>query len=70
MNKDIAILWTNAGKLLAENTSSIVLCPVCAKENLQVKDIRSVENPFVVERVMSCPSCEEKNYLRLIRPLN
>lgn len=69
MNRNINSLWIEAGKLLAEDPTALVQCPVCAQNKLLVKDVRSVENPSVIERELSCPSCEARNYLRLIRPL-
>ncbi len=69
MNRNVTLLWIEAGKLLAENPTASVPCPVCAQDNLVVKDSRSVENPSVIERELSCPSCGARNYLRLVRPL-
>lgn len=68
MKSSTTLLWIEAGKMLADNPDASVPCPVCGKKNLRVTDIRSAENPSVIEREMFCPSCGARNYLRLIRP--
>ena len=70
MIRSVTLLWIEAGKLLADDPSALVSCPVCAKDHLNVIDNRSDENPNVVEREMSCSSCGARNYLRLVRPLD
>jgi DNA-directed RNA polymerase subunit RPC12/RpoP len=67
MKKNITLLWIEAGKLLAENPTASVYCPVCEKDYLRAKDIRSGD---VVEREIRCPSCGAYNYLRMVRPLS
>lgn len=69
MNRNITLLWIEVGKLLAENPDSLLLCPICAQDDLLVKDSHCSENPSVIEREMSCPSCGARNYLRLVRLL-
>jgi hypothetical protein len=69
MTQNITRLWIEAGKLLANDPACLVRCPVCDKEYLQVKDIRSAENPSIVEREIRCSSCGAYNYLRMARPL-
>ena len=67
MTRNVALLWVEAGKVLAENPAAFVYCPACGKDYLHVKDTRSVENSSVIEREMTCPSCGVRNYLRLVR---
>ncbi len=68
MTQNVTLLWIEAGKVLAENPTALVYCPVCGKDHLHVEDRRSIENSSVIEREMVCPSCGAHNYLRLVRP--
>jgi Zn finger protein HypA/HybF involved in hydrogenase expression len=70
MNRNITLLWIEAGKLLAQNPNASIICPVCERNSLNVKDSRSVENPAVIERELACPTCGSRNYLRLVRPVD
>lgn len=70
MTRNITLLWIDAGKLLTEDPATLVLCPVCEKENLHVIDHRSAETPSVIERQMLCSSCGAQNFLRLVRPID
>ncbi|XAV88531.1 MAG: hypothetical protein AAHH96_00070 [Candidatus Symbiodolus clandestinus] len=60
--------WIDAGKALAINPNYLVPCPNCGKDNLKVHDIRSNDDPFVIERFMNCERCRASNSMRLIRP--
>ena len=59
--------WILAGKLIAENPSVKVRCPECEKDDLAVQDIKNVNNPLELERIMHCTTCGARNILRLRR---
>lgn len=61
--------WIEAGKILATDPKTKVLCPECEQNNLEVQDVRSKIDPNVLERIMYCPVCRARNILRMIRPL-
>jgi hypothetical protein len=69
MNRNITLLWIEAGKKLAVDPEASVKCPVCDAANLSVRDQRSSSDTSVVEREMRCPSCGAINFLRLVRPV-
>jgi hypothetical protein len=60
--------WIEAAKVLAVDPAAPVLCPVCGRVNLTVRDLRSIDVPSVIERVMECPNCGALNTIRLVRP--
>jgi len=60
--------WIEAGKILSADPSAKVRCPNCEGANLVVIDLASDADPSLLERVMQCPSCGERNILRLKRP--
>jgi predicted RNA-binding Zn-ribbon protein involved in translation (DUF1610 family) len=60
--------WIDAAKVLAVDPAVPVLCPVCGQANLAINDLRSVDVPSVIERVMECPNCGSLNTIRLVRP--
>ena len=59
--------WIEAGKLIAENSDTKILCPECEQKNLEVQDIRNEYNPSEFERIMYCSNCGARNILRLKR---
>jgi hypothetical protein len=60
--------WIEAGQILVKDSDAIVTCPVCQEDVLQVEDVRSDVASPVLERHMTCPSCQAHNLLRLWRP--
>ena len=67
MNSEITKRWIEAGKNIAVNPNAKVLCPVCQKAYLEVKDIKNANNPSEIERHMICPECGAHNALKLTR---
>ncbi len=67
---NITMKWIQAGKVLAQDSSKLVLCPQCEHTTLEVTDVINEVNPTEFERLMSCPICGAKNILRLKRPKN
>ncbi len=59
--------WVKAGELISNDPQSMVKCPKCRKENLEVEDIRADSEPELLERYMKCPSCGAWNVMRLCR---
>lgn len=68
MNSEVTKRWIEAGKMLAENPNFQVLCPVCQKGILEIKDVTNKSNPNELERYMTCHVCGAQNSLRLVRP--
>lgn len=68
MENKIKGRWIEAGKIIAVNSESKVLCPVCQKSFLQVIDVRNEKNSSELERHMICKECGAYNALRLFRP--
>jgi Zn finger protein HypA/HybF involved in hydrogenase expression len=58
-------LWIEAGKLFAVDSKVNILCPECKSSNLKSMDTLNENNLQEMERLIYCPSCEAKNYLRL-----
>jgi hypothetical protein len=67
MCSEITRRWIEAGKLIAEDVNSQVLCPVCQVEMLKVLDVNNATSPSHLERHMSCSHCGAYNSLRLAR---
>jgi len=59
-------LWLEAGKLFSVDTKLNVLCPECKLSNLESMDILIENNSQVMERMIYCPKCEAKNFIRMI----
>jgi hypothetical protein len=57
--------WIEAGKVLAQDASAQVPCPVCQSAILQVTDVVNESNSSELERHMKCTSCGAYNSLRL-----
>ena len=57
--------WIEAGKTLAVDASTKVLCPECGASHLTTKDIINNSNPNELERLIYCLVCGAKNYLLL-----
>jgi len=68
MNSEVIKRWIDAGKILAEDPSTEVDCPVCQSSKLKIADVRNEANPVELERHMICESCGASNSLRLVRP--
>lgn len=69
MNSEVTKRWIEAGKVLAQDPSIPVLCPVCQAETLKITDERNEANPSELERQMNCSACGAHNSLRLVRPV-
>lgn len=69
MTSEAAMRWIEAGKVLAQDASAKVLCPVCQAVVLEITDVRNESNPIELERHMICKACGARNSLRLARPL-
>ena len=54
-----------AGMILSRNPTAKVLCPVCAKANLEVVDVPFGINQEYFERYLICPSCGSRSILRM-----
>lgn len=67
MNNEITKRWIEAGKNIAINPNTKVLCPVCQKAYLEVKDIKNINNLSEIERLMTCPECGASNALKLTK---
>lgn len=63
-----AAKWVEAGRILASDPAAKVKCPNCEASDLVVTDVVSEADPTLVERVLECPSCGERNILRLRQP--
>lgn len=68
MEDGIKNRWIEAGKLVAVNPESKVICPVCEKAFLQMTDVRNEKYFSELERHMVCNECGAYNALRLFRP--
>jgi len=60
--------WIEAGKMFAINLDSNILCPECEMSNLEARDIMNEEYPKEFERLLYCPKCEAKNFIKLKIP--
>lgn len=69
MISDESRRWIEASNIIGNNPDAIVICPKCGKADLDVLDIRSESDSTHLERVMQCPQCGAKNYMRLHRPI-
>ena len=65
MSMETMLRWIEAGKLIAKNRDALVLCPLCQSANLRVEDVHVVGDQSLIERYMTCPSCNAQNSLRL-----
>jgi C4-type Zn-finger protein len=68
MSAEVVKRWIEAGKILAQDVTAQVPCPVCQSEMLQISDVVNEANPAEVERHMICRACRARNSLRLVRP--
>ena len=59
--------WIEAVKRIATDPSVKVICPVCQKVYLKVRDIPNENNPSEVQRQMLCDKCGAFNALRLTK---
>ena len=62
--------WVQAGCILADNPHCKVLCPICQKAILTVRDVRYEKKPEMFERYLSCPKCGAWNVLRMKKPVD
>lgn len=67
MSNKTVMRWIEAGKSIATDPSIKILCPVCQKVYLKVRDIPNENNPSEVERQMLCDKCGAFNALRLTK---
>jgi hypothetical protein len=54
--------WIEAGMILAENPTAIVLCPECEKGRLLVKDA-PIKGLNKVDRYLICENCDKYNVI-------
>jgi hypothetical protein len=52
--------WLKAGIALGRDPTAKVLCPVCARSNLIVRDV-PIDGTSRIERFLICPSCYSSN---------
>ncbi len=65
MISEISKKWIEAGRILAENPEEKVKCPECGQNDLIVNELISKLEPGKKERMVYCPTCGAKNYIRL-----
>lgn len=63
--KKITKDWIEIGKRLGKDPNEKIECPVCKYKNLKVKDIPSEIEENLFERIIYCPNCNAKIYLRM-----
>ena len=66
-SKNMNEKWKEIGILLATDPKMKVFCPVCKYVQLEVTDIdaESMSDPGLFERIISCPDCNGRIYLRM-----
>ena len=64
MKSEKSKLWLEAGILFSEDPNAEALCPECKLSNLVSMDIKIADDSEMMERLIYCPECEAKNYLR------
>ena len=60
--------WTEAAITLGADPTAKVLCPVCDREYLTVRDVYPSPDSDVFERYLECPNCKSRNVMRMKRP--
>lgn len=67
MMSEKAKKWIEAGKLLAIDPNANISCPECGLSHLETKEIIDEHYTKEIERMIYCPKCDAKNFIKLSR---
>lgn len=59
--------WIEAARILGEDPSAKVPCPVCGNDFLEVFDVEYGHDPVMFDRYLTCPSCNAQEVLSRLR---